>query len=123
MARRMAWLKWLAPAMFASARDIGDALKSATRSASGHLGARRFRSILVIAEVSLSVLLLVGAGLLVRTMVKMQRADIGFEGPDNEVTIVTAREERHVARASKAEVARAILDVVGELRKVERTPA
>jgi phosphopantothenoylcysteine decarboxylase/phosphopantothenate--cysteine ligase len=51
------------------------------------------------------------------------RADIGFEGPDNEVTIVTARGERHVARASKAEVARAILDVVGELRKVERTPA
>jgi phosphopantothenoylcysteine decarboxylase / phosphopantothenate---cysteine ligase len=51
------------------------------------------------------------------------RADIGFEGPDNEVTIVTALGERHVARASKAEVARAILDVVGELRKVERTPA
>jgi phosphopantothenoylcysteine decarboxylase / phosphopantothenate---cysteine ligase len=51
------------------------------------------------------------------------RADIGFEGPDNEVTIVTALGERHVARASKAEVARAILDVVGELRKMERTPA
>jgi phosphopantothenoylcysteine decarboxylase/phosphopantothenate--cysteine ligase len=51
------------------------------------------------------------------------RADIGFEGPDNEVTIVTAQGERHVPRASKAEVARAILDVVGELRKSERTPA
>jgi phosphopantothenoylcysteine decarboxylase/phosphopantothenate--cysteine ligase len=44
------------------------------------------------------------------------RADIGFEGPQNEVTIVTARDERHVERASKAEVARAVLDVVGELR-------
>jgi phosphopantothenoylcysteine decarboxylase / phosphopantothenate---cysteine ligase len=51
------------------------------------------------------------------------RADIGFEGPDNEVTIVTAASERHVPRSSKAEVARAILEVVGELRKVERTPA
>jgi phosphopantothenoylcysteine decarboxylase/phosphopantothenate--cysteine ligase len=50
------------------------------------------------------------------------RPDIGFEGPQNEVTIVTARGERHVPRASKAEVARAILDVVEELRKVERTP-
>jgi hypothetical protein len=39
------------------------------------------------------------------------------------VTIVTAQGERHVPRASKAEVARAILDVVGELRKSERTPA
>jgi phosphopantothenoylcysteine decarboxylase/phosphopantothenate--cysteine ligase len=49
------------------------------------------------------------------------RADIGFEGPDNEVTIVTAQGERHVPRASKAEVARAILEVVGELRQAERT--
>jgi phosphopantothenoylcysteine decarboxylase/phosphopantothenate--cysteine ligase len=51
------------------------------------------------------------------------RAGIGFEGPDNEVTIVTAQGERHVPRASKAEVARAILDVVGELRHAERTTA
>jgi phosphopantothenoylcysteine decarboxylase / phosphopantothenate---cysteine ligase len=49
------------------------------------------------------------------------RADIGFEGPDNEVTIVTATSERHVPRASKSEVARAILDVVGDLRRSERT--
>ena len=69
----------LAPALFAAARDIGHALKNTTRSAAGHLTARRFRGALVVAEVSLSVLLLVGAGLLVRTMVKMQRADIGFE--------------------------------------------
>jgi phosphopantothenoylcysteine decarboxylase / phosphopantothenate---cysteine ligase len=49
------------------------------------------------------------------------RRDIGFEGPENEVTIVTAAGERHVPRASKAEVARAILEVVGELRRAERT--
>jgi phosphopantothenoylcysteine synthetase/decarboxylase len=46
----------------------------------------------------------------------ISRADIGFEGPQNEVTIVTARDVRHVERASKAEVARAVLDVVGEMR-------
>jgi phosphopantothenoylcysteine decarboxylase / phosphopantothenate---cysteine ligase len=44
------------------------------------------------------------------------RADIGFEGEQNEVTIVTADGERHVARASKAEVAGAVLEVVGALR-------
>jgi phosphopantothenoylcysteine decarboxylase / phosphopantothenate---cysteine ligase len=49
------------------------------------------------------------------------RPDIGFECPDNEVTIVTTTGERHVPRASKAEVARAILDVVGDLRRTERT--
>jgi phosphopantothenoylcysteine decarboxylase/phosphopantothenate--cysteine ligase len=44
------------------------------------------------------------------------RADIGFESPDNEVTIITAAGESHVARASKAEVARAVLDAVIVLR-------
>jgi phosphopantothenoylcysteine decarboxylase / phosphopantothenate---cysteine ligase len=51
------------------------------------------------------------------------RADIGFEGSDNEVTIVTAAGERHVPRASKAEVARAILEAVAALRSGERMTA
>jgi phosphopantothenoylcysteine decarboxylase/phosphopantothenate--cysteine ligase len=46
----------------------------------------------------------------------ISRADIGFDATHNEVTIVTAAEETHVARASKAEVARAVLDAVGRLR-------
>jgi phosphopantothenoylcysteine decarboxylase/phosphopantothenate--cysteine ligase len=44
------------------------------------------------------------------------RADIGFESPDNEVTILTAAGATHVARTSKAEVARAVLDAVIVLR-------
>jgi phosphopantothenoylcysteine decarboxylase / phosphopantothenate---cysteine ligase len=51
------------------------------------------------------------------------RADIGFEGAHNEVTIVTADGERHVPRASKAEVARAILEAVAALRSGERITA
>jgi phosphopantothenoylcysteine decarboxylase/phosphopantothenate--cysteine ligase len=50
------------------------------------------------------------------------RADIGFEGAHNEVTIITAAAERHVPRAGKAEVARAVLEVVSDLR-AERAPA
>jgi phosphopantothenoylcysteine decarboxylase/phosphopantothenate--cysteine ligase len=44
------------------------------------------------------------------------RADIGFEGDHNEVTIVTATADEHIERASKAEVARAICDAVVALR-------
>jgi phosphopantothenoylcysteine decarboxylase / phosphopantothenate---cysteine ligase len=51
------------------------------------------------------------------------RADIGFEGAHNEVTIVTADGERPVPRASKAEIARAILEAVAALRSGERTTA
>jgi phosphopantothenoylcysteine decarboxylase / phosphopantothenate---cysteine ligase len=46
----------------------------------------------------------------------ISRADIGFDAPDNEVTIVTAGGERHVPLGSKAAVAEAILDVVKDLR-------
>ena len=46
----------------------------------------------------------------------ISRPDIGFEGDHNEVTIVTATGDRHVDRASKSEVARAICDAVATLR-------
>ncbi len=49
------------------------------------------------------------------------RADIGFESPDNEVTILTAAGETHVARADKSEVARAVLDAVIVLRMLVET--
>src|SRR4051812_42501547 len=42
----------------------------------------------------------------------VSRTGIAFDAPDNEVTIVTADGERHVARAKKAAVADAILDTV-----------
>jgi phosphopantothenoylcysteine decarboxylase/phosphopantothenate--cysteine ligase len=41
---------------------------------------------------------------------------IGFDAPDNEVTIVTAEAERHIPRTTKSEVAAAILDTVISLR-------
>ncbi|CAN5292213.1 bifunctional phosphopantothenoylcysteine decarboxylase/phosphopantothenate--cysteine ligase CoaBC [soil metagenome] len=46
----------------------------------------------------------------------VSRAGIGFDAADNEVTILTAAGETHIARASKAEVARAVLDAVAALR-------
>jgi phosphopantothenoylcysteine decarboxylase/phosphopantothenate--cysteine ligase len=46
----------------------------------------------------------------------ISRADIGFEVDRNEVTIVTAGGEEHVALASKASVAESILDAVARLR-------
>ncbi len=43
---------------------------------------------------------------------------VGFEAADNEVVVVTADGEREVPKASKEEVAAAVLDVVEELRPV-----
>ncbi|MBA3262599.1 MAG: bifunctional phosphopantothenoylcysteine decarboxylase/phosphopantothenate--cysteine ligase CoaBC [Thermoleophilaceae bacterium] len=46
----------------------------------------------------------------------ISRAEVGFDAPDNEVTIVTSDAERHVALGSKESVAAAILDAVERLR-------
>jgi phosphopantothenoylcysteine decarboxylase/phosphopantothenate--cysteine ligase len=50
----------------------------------------------------------------------ISREGIGFDTPENEVTIVLPGEERPVARAAKAEVAAAIVDVIEDLRAGRR---
>ena len=52
----------------------------------------------------------------------ISRADIGFDAEENEVTIVTETGERPLAKAPKSAVARAIVDLVEEIRH-ERRPA
>jgi phosphopantothenoylcysteine decarboxylase/phosphopantothenate--cysteine ligase len=53
----------------------------------------------------------------------VSRTDIGFDAADNEVTILTAAGETHIARASKPEIARAVLDAVVGLRSGAGTGA
>jgi phosphopantothenoylcysteine decarboxylase/phosphopantothenate--cysteine ligase len=50
----------------------------------------------------------------------ISRGDIGFDAPDNEVVILSAQGERHVPRASKAQVAETVLDEVERLRAERR---
>ena len=68
-----------APALFAGARSVGDMLRAEARSTSGGTAARRLRSTLIVLEIALSLVLLVGAGLLVRSFVALQRMPLGFE--------------------------------------------
>ena len=78
----------LAPALKISQAHPGIALKEG-RSASGGVGSRRLRSLLVITEFSLAVLLLAGAGLLIRSFMQLQRVDFGFD-PQNVLLLQTA---------------------------------
>ena len=74
----------LVPAIQASRPDLDGVLKEAGRGGSGSAG-HRFRDVLVVAEVTLSLVLLVGAGLLLRSAVALQRAELGFR-PDHVLT-------------------------------------
>ena len=69
----------LLPAFRASRPDAAEALKAGGRgTGSGTIG-QGVRSALVVAEVALSLVLLVGAGLLMRSFVRLQSVELGFE--------------------------------------------
>lgn len=68
-----------APALWVAGQRAGVALKAGARAAGTSRAARRFRAALIVFEIALSVVLLAGAGLLVRTLIAMQRADVGMD--------------------------------------------
>ena len=69
----------LAPAIQGSRADLNTSLKEGARSQTGGAGRQRVRSALVVSEVALSLLLLVGAGLLVKSFMRLREARLGFE--------------------------------------------
>ncbi len=76
----------LAPAMRAMRADLTDSLKDGSQSSSSGGGRQRFRNALVIVEMALAVVLLTGAGLMLRSLWSLQRVDLGFD-PSNVLTM------------------------------------
>jgi putative ABC transport system permease protein len=68
----------LTPALSASRADLQEAMKDGGRTSSGR-GPRRLRDLLVVSEVALALVLLVGAGLLLKSLAVMLRVDPGFD--------------------------------------------
>ncbi|HZF41700.1 MAG TPA: ABC transporter permease [Blastocatellia bacterium] len=75
----------LAPAWQTTKPDLNLALKDSGRGATGGLQHNRLRAMLIVAEVALSMVLLIGAGLMIRSFAQMTRVDRGFQ-PDHLLT-------------------------------------
>lgn len=79
----------LVPALEASNLKLSETLKEAGRSLGGSTRSQRLRSALVVAEVALALVLLVGAGLLMRSFMRLQAAGTGFNS-ENMLTMRVA---------------------------------
>ena len=75
----------LAPAWWAARFDLTEKLK-ATARIQGSKSSQRLRGSLLVAEVTMAAVLLIGAGLLVRNLLRLQAMPLGF-APDNVITM------------------------------------
>jgi len=66
------------PAIRAGRTDLNDALKEGGRSDSGSVGLRT-RRLLIVCEVALSLVLLAGAGVMIRSLLALRQVDAGFD--------------------------------------------
>jgi putative ABC transport system permease protein len=85
----------IAPMTHARLPRLGDALKTSSRGGSSGMRSQRLRSALVIGEVALAVVLLAGAGLMIRSIQKLAAIDPGFEAAN--VLMVNATIPRQAA--------------------------
>jgi putative ABC transport system permease protein len=68
----------LVPALSASRLNLNEVLKEGGRSATGGMTRHRFRSLLVVSEIALALMLLIGAGLLIKGFWRLRSVDPGF---------------------------------------------
>jgi putative ABC transport system permease protein len=113
-----AFLFGLAPALHASKQDVNLALRQSGRGLQSR-GERRLRSLLVVGEVAVALVLLTGSGLLIRSFSRLLEVSPGFE-PSNLLTLAvpasgTRYENEEQVRAFYSEV----ISRVGELTGVE----
>ncbi len=79
----------LLPAISASKLDVNEALKEGGRASTGGITRHRVRSLLVVSEIALALVLLIGAGLLIKSIWTLRTVDPGF----NAENLLTMRVE------------------------------
>ena len=109
------------PALQATRTDPHDSLKSDVRAGAGRAG-NRVRQALVVAEIALSVVLLLGAGLFLRSFMNVQRITLGFDPKEVLTMRLTLPRDRYPGEAAGAFFDR-LVERVGALPGVRAVSA
>jgi len=90
----------LAPALQTSKTELTESLKEGGRGSSEGLRHNRLRSVMVVSEVALSLVLLAGAGLMIRSFIRLQDVSPGFN-PDHVLTMELSLAEGKYAQSDQ----------------------
>jgi putative ABC transport system permease protein len=110
----------LLPALRAARSDLAADLREGSRSVSGARGQQRIRTGFAVAQITLSLVLLVSAGLMIHTFARLTRVDPGFEPGGVLTASVTLTDPADSTRARQAAKLDAILAQVRSLPGVDR---
>jgi putative ABC transport system permease protein len=102
--------------------DLNDSLKQGAGKTDSYSGGRGTRSALVISEVALSLMLLVGAGLMIRSLWALRETDPGFQ-PRNVLTMTVPIAKSSEMMARRSRLYDEFLPQVAALRGVESAAA
>jgi putative ABC transport system permease protein len=109
----------LMPALHAAKGDVNDALKEGGRSSTHGTSGNRLRGLLVISEVAIALVLLIGAGLLVRSFLRIEAIDPGFNPHHLLMTTVSVAGNPQYVGARREALYRQIIDQVKALPGVQ----
>ncbi|HET7623308.1 MAG TPA: ABC transporter permease [Gemmatimonadaceae bacterium] len=90
------------PALRASATDPNDALKEGGRGSTEGIARNRFRSLLMASEFAMALVLLVGAGLMIRSFIALRAIDPGFDPHELLTMVVPVAGSREAAPERRA---------------------
>jgi putative ABC transport system permease protein len=111
----------LAPARQLSRLNVNEDLKQTARG-SASARQRRLRGVLVAGEIALSLVLLVAAGLTVRSFIQVQRVSSGFD-PEHVLTVGIAPGSTRYTPAQRAEFWERVVRAVSQVPGVQRAAA
>jgi putative ABC transport system permease protein len=109
----------LAPALQASRADVHEALKEGWTGAAGGFSRNRVRSLLVVAEIALALVVLIGGGLMLQSFIRLMRIDPGFKPGDALVMDMALPPARYPAGESQTAFYQRLLEKIGKLPGVQ----
>lgn len=113
----------LAPALQASRRDVRTRLQAGGRASAGRFGSVRLRRLLVVTELAMAIVLLAGAGLLLRSFINLQQVDPGFHTRGLTAFTVTLPSSRYARLVEQRQFIDRAMESLDALPGVERVAA